>query len=106
MWKYWYNYYKKFKWITLLWKKLSHKDSFYFRIYADFEADNETDTSNIGNRTTIFYKQNPVLSGSNIISDLDDVSERSFWKFPLDYNNVDWFVNEVMKIRKYYGFLF
>ena len=29
----------------------------YFRIYADYEADNEIDVSSIGNRTTNIYKQ-------------------------------------------------
>ena len=35
----------------LHWKKHFHKNPFYFRIY-DFEADNEKDNSNIGNKTT------------------------------------------------------
>ena len=33
-----------------------HKNPLYFRIIADFEADNEIDGSNIGNKTTNFYK--------------------------------------------------
>jgi len=33
----------------LLWKNHFHKNPLYFRIYADFEADNEKDNSCIGN---------------------------------------------------------
>ena len=33
-------------------KKHFHKNPFYFRIYADFEADNEKDNSSAGNKTT------------------------------------------------------
>ena len=36
----------------LYWKKLFHKNPLYFRINVDFEADNEVDGSNIGNKTT------------------------------------------------------
>ena len=46
----------------LFWKKHFHKNPLYFRIYADFKADNEKDNSLIGNKTTNFYKQNPVLN--------------------------------------------
>ena len=38
----------------LLWKNPFHKNPIYFRIYADFETDNEIDSSSIGNTTTIF----------------------------------------------------
>ena len=54
----------------LHWKKHFHKNSFYFRIYADFGADNEKDNSIVGNKTTNFYKQNPVLNGYHIVSEL------------------------------------
>ena len=36
-------------------KKNFHKNPLYFRIYADFEADNEIDDSNTGSKTTNFY---------------------------------------------------
>ena len=39
----------------IYWKKLFHKNQLYFRIYADFEADNENDNSGIGNKTTNIY---------------------------------------------------
>ena len=38
-------------------------------IYEDFEADNEKLKSGIGNKTTNFYKQNPVLNGYHIESE-------------------------------------
>ena len=34
------------------WKKWFHKNPLYFRIYADFEADNEKSNSITGNKTT------------------------------------------------------
>ena len=57
----------------LHWKKHFQKNPINFKIYADFEADNEKDNSNIRNKTTNFYKQNPVLNGYHIISELEDV---------------------------------
>ena len=47
----------------LHWRDNFHKNPFYFRIYADFEADNEIDNSSIGNKTTNNYKQSPVPNG-------------------------------------------
>ena len=41
----------------LHWKKHFHKNPLYFRIYADFEADNEKDNSSKGNKTTNIYKK-------------------------------------------------
>ena len=81
----------------LHWKNHFHKNPLYFRIYADFEADNEKDNSCIGNKTTDIYKQNPVLKGYYIISELDDVLKSGYHKSPLGYDNVDWFVKELMK---------
>ena len=60
----------------LYWEKhFHHKNPLFFRIIADFEADNEKDNSKIGNKTTNIYKQNPVLDGYYIISELEDVLE-------------------------------
>ena len=50
------------------WKKHFHTNPLYFRIYADFEANNEKDNSVVGNKTTNIYKQNPVLNGYHIVS--------------------------------------
>ena len=58
----------------LYWKKVFHKKPLYFRVFADFEADNEVDNSNIGKKTTNMYKQNQVLNGYFIVSELEDVS--------------------------------
>ena len=84
----------------LHWKKHFHKNPLYFRIYADFEADNEKDNSFIGNKTKNGYKQNPVLKGYHIVSELEDVLKSEYYKSPLGYNNVDWFVDEVSKLEK------
>ena len=90
----------------LSWKKHFHKNPLYFRIYADFEADNEKDNSSIGNKTTNIYKQNPVLNGYHIVSELDDVLKSDYHKSPLGYDNVDWFVDEVIKLENKMAFYF
>ena len=36
--------------LHLHWKKHFHKNPLYFKIYADFGADNEKDNSNIGKK--------------------------------------------------------
>ena len=81
----------------LYWKKPFHKNPLYFRIIADFEADNEKDDYKIGNKTTNIYKQKPVLNGYYIISELNDVLKSGYYESPLGYDNVDWFVKEVIK---------
>ena len=90
----------------LHWKKHFHKNPLYFRIYADFEADNENDDSVLGNKTTNIYKQNPVLNGYLIVSELEVVLKSDFYKSPLGYDNVDWFVDEVIKLENKMAFYF
>ena len=80
----------------LSWKKHFHKNPLLFRIYADFKADNQKDTSSVGNKTTNFYKQTPVLNGYHIVSELEDALESNYLISSLGYINVDWFVDEVM----------
>ena len=87
------------------WKKYFHKNPLYFIIYAHFEADNEKDNSSISNKTTNIYKQNSVLKGYRVTYELGDVLKNGYLKSPLGYNNVDWFVNQVIKLEKN-GFLF
>ena len=53
-----------------------------------------------GNKTTNIYKQNPVCNGYYIVSGLNNVLKSGYYHSPLDYNNVDYFVNENDKIRK------
>ena len=90
----------------LYWKKHFHKNPLYFRIYADFEADNEKDNSFIGNKTTNIYKQNPILNGYHIVSELEDILKSDYYKSPLSYNNIDWFVDEVIKLENKMAFYF
>ena len=40
-----------------------HMNPLYFRIIADFEADNEIDNSSKKNKPTNFYTQNPMMNG-------------------------------------------
>ena len=88
----------------LHWKKHFHKNPLYFRIYADFEADNEKNDSSIGNKTTNIYKQNPVLNGYRKVSELEDVLQSGYYKSPLGYDNIDWFVDEVIKLENKMAF--
>ena len=83
----------------LHWEKYFLKNPLYFRIYADFEADNENDNTCIGNKTTNIYKQNPVLNGYHIVSELEDNLKSDYYQSHLDYNNVDWFVDEVIRLE-------
>ena len=87
-------------------EKTFSKESFIFRTIADFEADNEIDGSNIGNKTTNIYKQNPVFSGSYIISELEYVLKSGYYESLSGYDNLDWFVNEVIKIENKTNFWF
>ena len=86
-------------------KKHFHMNILYFGVYADFEADNGIDKSNIGNKTTNIYKQNPECNGFFILSLLEVVLKRGCFESLTGYNIVDWFVNEVINLVKN-GFLF
>ena len=90
----------------LHWKNHFHKNPSYIRIYADFEADNEKVNSSIGNKTTNMYKQNPILNGYYIESELEDISKSGYHKSLLGYNNVDWLVNEFTKLKNKMAFYF
>ena len=90
----------------LYWKKHFHKNPLYFRIIADIEADNEKDDSKIGNKTTNIYKQKPILNGYYIISELEDVLKSGYYESPLGYNNLDWFVKEIIKLENKMAFYF
>ena len=90
----------------LYWKKHFRKNPLYFSLYADFEADNEFDNSNVGNKTTNVYKQNPVLNGYHKESELDDILQSGYYESPLVYNNVSWFVNEVIELENKMAFYF
>ena len=46
----------------LYWKKIFHKKPMYFKIYADFEADNEIDKTNIGTKQLIFINKTQCLT--------------------------------------------
>ena len=50
----------------LYYENLFHQNPLYFRIYAEFAADNEKDNSSLGKKTTNFYKQKPVCIGYEI----------------------------------------
>ena len=86
----------------LCWKDRFHKKPLYFRIYADFEAVNEIDIFSIGNKTTKIYKQNPVLSGYLIESELNIILQSGSYKAPSGYNNKDWLVIKLENKMAFY----
>ena len=90
----------------LHWKNHFHRNLLYFGIYADFEADNEKDFSTIGNKTTNIFKQNPVLNGYHIISEIEGVSKSGHYRSSLGYENVEWLLKEVMKVENKMSFFF
>ena len=90
----------------LHWKNHFHKNPLYFRLYADFEADNEKDNSSIGNKTSNIYKQMPVFNGYHLESELEDVLKSGYYNSLLGYNNVDWIVDGVTKLENKISFYF
>ena len=88
----------------LHWENNFHKNSLYFSIYAEFEADNENDNSSTGNKTTNIYKHTPLPNDYHLISELDGVLKNGYYRSSVGYNNVDWFVNEVIKLENKMAF--
>ena len=87
-------------------KKLFHKNPLEFRSYVDFEADNEKDDFRIGDKTTNIYKRNSILNGYHVVSELEDILKSDYYKPHLGYDEVVWFVNEVIKSGKKVTFFF
>ena len=46
------------------------------------------------------------MNGYHIISELEDVLKSEYYKSPLGYDNVDWFVDEVIKLENKMAFYF
>ena len=81
------------------WKKYFQRNKLYFRIYADFEADKKKENASIGDKTTNIYKQEPVCNGYYIKSELNQILKNDYYKSPLGHENVDWFVDEIIKLE-------
>ena len=90
----------------LYWQKHFHKNSSYFKLYADFEAEIEIDNCSICNKTTNIYKQNPVCTGYFILSELDEVLKESYYESPKGYDKVDSFANEIIRLENKMAFYF
>ena len=90
----------------IYWKKYFQKNKLYFRVYADFEADNKKEDTSIGDKTTNIYKQEPVCNGYQIVSELEDVLKSDYYKSPLGHENVNWFVDEMIKLENKMHFWF
>ena len=89
----------------LTWSKHFHRVPLYFRIYADFECFNQIDNSQIGNGTTNEYKQIPSCNGYYVVSELSDVLQSGYYSY-FGENNVDWFVDEVIRLENRMAFYF
>ena len=90
----------------IYWKKYFQKNKLYFRIYADFEADNKKENIKIGDKTTNIYKQEPVCNGYQIVSELQDVLKTEYHKSPLGFENINWFVDEIIRLENKMNFWF
>ena len=91
----------------LHWKDRFHKKPLFFRFYADFEVDNEIEDSKaVCNKTTDIYRQNSIIKYFKIVSETEDVLKSRHYKSPLSNDNVDWFVNETMKLENKGAFSF
>ena len=55
-------------------------------------------------KTTKIYKQNPVLKGCYIISELEDVLKSGCYESSLGYDNADWILNEIIKLKNKMAF--
>ena len=72
----------------------------YCRLYADYEANNKIDKSNIsGSKRTNIYKQNPVGNAYYIISQLNEVLQSDYFSSPVGYDNNVWFENGKIKLK-------
>ena len=40
-----------------------------------------------------------MLNGYRVESELNDVLQSGYYESPLGYDNVDWFINEVIRIK-------
>ena len=76
------------------------------RIIAEIGADIENDNSIKGNKTANFYKQNPTCNGYYTVSELNDFLQSGCYDSPLGNNNVDWFVDKVIKLENRMAFYF
>ena len=90
----------------IYWMKYFHKNKFYFRIYADFEAVNKKEVTNIGDKTTNIYKQEPLCKGYYNESELDHILKSDYYKSPLSHEKVDWLVDEIVKLETKMNFWF
>ena len=52
------------------------------------------------------YKQNPIPKGYLIESELENVPKNGFYESLLGYDNVDWFLKEVIKLENKMAFYF
>ena len=66
-------------------------------MYANFGADKEIDSSEIGRKTSKVYEKNPVCNSYYIVSEISNNSQSGYYQSLLGYDTVDWSVDEVIK---------
>ena len=58
------------------------------------------------NKTTNIYKERPVCNGYYIVSELNNVLKSGYYHSLLNYKNVNWFVDEMIKLENEMNFYF
>ena len=53
----------------------------------------------IGNKTTDIYEQNAACNGFYIVSEISDTSQSAYYESNQEYDNTDWFVEEILKLE-------
>ena len=66
----------------------------------------ETDNSNETKKATTIYKQTPVCKCFYVVSELNNILKDGYYEFPLGFDNIEWFVDEIMKTELKKIFLF
>ena len=60
----------------------------------------------VESKKQLTFTNNPVCSGYKIVSELKYVSQSGYYESPLGYDNVNWFVDEVIKLENKKNFFF
>ena len=91
----------------LRWKKHSLKNPLYFKIFAlILKLIMKLNTAKLSKKTVNFCKQNLLCKGYYKVSKLDVFLQIGYFESPVDYNTVDWFVNEILKLENRMAFCF
>ena len=76
-----------------------HNNPLYFTIIADFEADKETVNSSIVYKTTNKFQQTLIPMVNILYLNWTTFQKVGIMNFFLGYDNVVWFVNEILNLK-------